>query len=285
MDLALQMEESRQRRVRAVPPVKEQSSLSIFRTLITAYHILQYHGILDGFGHLTVRNPQNDGEFFMAGGTFSPAMSRAEHLGHFTVEGAVPIGGNTSTSPWSERWIHACIYRRNPHIKSVIHSHSRALVAFGISGVPLRAGFHVASFLGIHDSCGGGVPIFDPVESGLYESGEAKNLLINSSKLGEALASALDPKCPVILQRGHGFTAVGSSIEQTVYRAVETQDMADIQTRMIQLNGGVITSSRFFTREEAQDCTEMIEASEKKAWAYWKSLVDADPRYKNELER
>lgn len=283
MDLALQMEESQQRRVQAARTSKDNVPLSTFRTLITAYHILQYHGILDGFGHLTVRNPENAGEFFMAGGTFSPAMRGAEHLGRFTVKGASPIGGNTSTSQWSERWIHSCIYETHSDVNSVVHSHSRPIVAFGVSGVPLRAGFHVAGFLGLGDN--EAVPVFDPVERGLYEHGEAKNLLINSWKLGNELARSTTWECPVMLQRGHGFTAVGNSIEQTVYRAVETQDMVDIQTRAMRLNGGSMDNIRFFTREEAQDCTEMIEASEKKAWAYWKSLVDADPRYINELER
>ena len=116
--------------------------------LITANHILDYYQILTGFGHVSVRNPLNNGTFFMTGSQ-PPALVRSpDDLWEFHVEDASPANNiSENQSKYSERFIHQGIYKRFPNQRSVIHSHSRSVIPYGISGVSLRPTYHMAGFI------------------------------------------------------------------------------------------------------------------------------------------
>ena len=119
--------------------------------LITANHILDYYAIVTGYGHISVRHPTNNATFFMTGNGKPPALVRsAEDLDEFYLEDASPANERSSqTEDTSERYIHQGLLKRFPNLQSVVHSHSRSVIPFGIGGVPLQPTYHLAGgFIG-----------------------------------------------------------------------------------------------------------------------------------------
>lgn len=124
-------------------------SVSIIHTFINALHILHYNGVLDAYGHLSVRNPDNPSTFFMARGSIAPALvSTRQDIVEYLVANASPVEPNAPQGV-GERFIHSEIYKRFSGINSVVHSHSSEVIPYTISNVPFRPAIHMAGFLGM----------------------------------------------------------------------------------------------------------------------------------------
>lgn len=119
----------------------------LFNTLITASHILHFNGVLDAYGHLSVRNPNNASTFFMSRNEAPALMASATDIVEYQVTDASPVDSNAPKG-FIERYIHSELFKRFPTINSVVHSHSPAVVPFSMSGVPLRSSIHLAGFIG-----------------------------------------------------------------------------------------------------------------------------------------
>ncbi len=201
--------------------------------LVLANHILYREGVLDGFGHVSVRHP-GDRAFFLMSQSRAPASVTRDDILVYGMDGeAVDAPGKRS---YLERYIHSGIYAARSEVMAVVHSHSPAVIPFGVTDVPLRAVNHVCGFLGA------GVPVFEIREV----AGPGTDLLIRDAALGAAMARALGDG-PVVLMRGHGSTAVGPSLQLAVYRAVYTEVNARLQSDAMRL-GPV----NFLTPEEAR---------------------------------
>src|SRR4051794_35829834 len=120
----------------------------LFSTLITASHILHYNGVLDAYGHLSVRNPNNASTFFMSRNEAPALIASTSDIVEYHVSDASPVDPNAPKG-FIERYIHSEILKRFSSINSVVHSHSPAIIPFSISGVPLKPSIHLAGFLGI----------------------------------------------------------------------------------------------------------------------------------------
>lgn len=123
------------------------NSTTIFNTLITASHILHYNGVLDAYGHVSVRNPNNALTFFMSRNEAPALVASASDIVEYLIADASPVDPNAPTG-FIERYIHSEIFKRFSNVSSVVHSHSPQVVAFSISGVPLRPSMHFGGFLG-----------------------------------------------------------------------------------------------------------------------------------------
>lgn len=120
---------------------------NFFSTFITASHILHHHGVLDAYGHISVRNPHNRSTFLMSQNQAPALVSRPDDLIEYNVEDAAPV--DPAAKPgYAERCIHSELYKRFPGVNSVVHSHCPDVLPFTVSGVPLRATVHMAGFLG-----------------------------------------------------------------------------------------------------------------------------------------
>ncbi|KAL3959633.1 hypothetical protein ACCO45_004750 [Purpureocillium lilacinum] len=254
---------------------------------VTANHILANHGIVDGFGHVSVRDPDRPDTFLMTGSKPLP-WSRQPAT-------STPSSWKTHSlwrSPFSERFIHSEIYEMYPAVQSIVHSHSPVMVARANSGQPLRPVWHMAGFLGPV------VPVFDT--RGFYREGEKQLTLVNSHDLGRALASTLAdgstsdtaphrhglPPHTTVLQRGHGFVTWGTSIEQVVYRAVYAQKNAEIQQQAEELASASsgIARCEYLGEAEWQDCAAMDDVCWVKSWPLWVAQVRSDPLYENNVQ-
>lgn len=112
-------------------------SASLFSTLITANHILHYQNVLDAYGHISVRNPQNPATFFISKSLAPALVSCREDIEEYYVEDASPVNKDAPKG-YAERFIHSETYKRYKDVNSVIHSHNEAVIPFSVSSVPVR---------------------------------------------------------------------------------------------------------------------------------------------------
>jgi ribulose-5-phosphate 4-epimerase/fuculose-1-phosphate aldolase len=230
---------------------------ALIEDLVTANRILFDQGVVDGFGHVSVRHDK-DATCFLLARSMAPGLVGAADLMAFDLA-SNPLGGD-SRAAYLERFIHGEIYRTRPDIMSVVHSHSPAVIPFGVvTGVPLRAIFHMGGFLRT------GTPIFE-IRSVV---GSASDMLIRDAKLGEGLARSLGAAA-VVLMRGHGSTAVGASLRQAVFRAVYTEINARLQAEALRL--GPVT---YLSDEEAVSASANNDKHIDRAWNLWRMRADA----------
>jgi HCOMODA/2-hydroxy-3-carboxy-muconic semialdehyde decarboxylase len=223
----------------------------LLEDLALANHILVNEGVLDGFGHISVRHPTHPERFFIAR-SMAPALVTPEDIVEVDLNGEVHDAQGRRT--YVERFIHSAIYKARPDVMSVIHSHSPAVIPFGVTGARLRPICHMSGFLGAT------TPVFDIRHS----AGESTDLLVSSQALGEALAKVLGPS-NVALMRGHGSVTVGNSIKQAVFRGVYTESNARLQAEASRL--GEIT---FLTEAEAKATSDMNDKHLDRPWEMWK---------------
>ena len=225
--------------------------LALIDDLVVANHILVNQGVLDGFGHISVRDPANPQRFFIAR-SMAPALVQADDILACDLDSNVIDERGRKT--YLERFIHGEIFKLRPDVNAVIHSHSPSVIPFGVTGARLRPICHMSGFLGAT------TPVFEI----RHAAGEDSDLLVRSHALGKALAEVLGPN-PVALMRGHGSVAVGSSIKQVVYRAIYTESNARLQAMSMPL--GEIS---YLTDGEARATAEMNDQHLDRPWQMWK---------------
>lgn len=230
------------------------SAQSVIDDLVSANRILYRQKVVDGFGHVSARHPLDPERFLMSQSKAPGSVERSDIL-------VYGLDGEAIDAPdrrlYLERYIHSAIYAARPDVMSVVHSHSPAVIPFGVTDVPLKPVMHVCGFLGEH------VPVFE-IRDG---AGPATDLLIRSQALGVAMAQALG-NAPVVLMRGHGSTAVGASVAHAVYRAVYTEVNARLQADSMRL-GAV----KFLTPQEALAAAQTNAAPNvlTRIWDLWRS--------------
>ena len=218
-------------------------------SLVLANRILARHGVVDAFGHVSVRSERDPTRFWLAR-SMAPARVTAMDIVEYDFAGDAV--GDGVGKPYLERFIHAEIYRARPDVGAVVHSHSPAVIPFGVTPTPLRPVYHLTAFLK------GPVPVFD-----IRDAAGDCDMLIRNAALGRDLAATLGPGCAV-LQRGHGATVTGATLPQAVYRAVYLEVNARLQSAAALL--GPIT---FLSDGEAQLAADAIDTQAGRAWDLW----------------
>lgn len=229
---------------------------AVLDDLAAASRILADLGVLDGFGHVSMRHPTDPNRFMMSR-SLAPALVTPDDIMEFDLDGnAVDARGR---AVFLERFIHGEIYRARPDVNAVVHSHSPGVIPFSVSQTPLKPMYHNAAFLGA------GVPVFE-----IRDPGGMTDMLVRNAALGKALAQTLADK-PVALMRGHGDVAVGPTVQAVTFRAYYTEVNARLQAQAIGLGGPI----NFLTPEESAkaDATNMQVLG--RAWDLWKRKVTA----------
>lgn len=223
--------------------------------LVSANHILFDQGIVDAFGHVSVRHDQ-DPERFLLSRNMAPATVSLEDIIEFHLDGT-PVNAH-GRAVYLERFIHGQIYRARPDVMAIVHSHSPTVLPFTVvSDVKFQPVCHMSGFLGQ------GAPVFEIRDT----AGTASDLLVRSNELGRALAESLGD-ASFVLMRGHGSTTVGPSIKHAVYRAVYAEVNANLQRDALRL-GRVV----YLSQEEAQTSRINVETQIQRPWDLWKSRV------------
>lgn len=227
----------------------------LIHDLVSANHILFDQGVLDAFGHVSIRHDKDPNRFLLAR-NMAPALVGPDDIVTFELDGT-PVDA-AGRAVYLERFIHGEIYRARPDVMAVVHSHSPSVVPFSVvKSSPLRALCHMSGFIGTE------APNFDIRDV----AGDHTSLLITNPELGNALASTLGQKA-VVLMRGHGSTVVADGIRKVVYRAVYTEVNARTQAEASRL--GEVT---FLSEGEIAETVRVIEGQVDRAWNLWKSMA------------
>ena len=198
---------------------------AIVEDLVTASHILADQGVLDGLGHVSVRDPDNP-QRYLTSRSLAPALVTPADIMEYDLDSnAIDRQGR---SLFLERFIHGETYKARPDVSAVIHSHSPTVIPFSISRTPLQPVFNGAAFL---SPC---APVFD-----IRKIAGMTDLLIGTGELGKALSATLGENA-VVLLRGHGNAVVGETVQQVVYRAIQTELNARLQLQAMMLDGPLI---------------------------------------------
>ena len=97
--------------------------------LVAANRILAEHGVIDAYGHVSMRSPADPRRFFIAR-AIAPQTVQAEDILEYDLD-ARPLdagGPNSGRDSVSERFIHSEIYRARPDVMSVVHNHSPSVI-------------------------------------------------------------------------------------------------------------------------------------------------------------
>jgi ribulose-5-phosphate 4-epimerase/fuculose-1-phosphate aldolase len=229
------------------------------KELVAANRILAHEGVVDAYGHVSLRSPNVPANFFMSRSR-SPELVGADDILEFGPEGEA-----TKHEPpplYAERYIHAAIYERRPDVCAIVHSHAYDLIPYSVTGIPLRPIFHSAARIGAS------VPVWD-----INERFGDTNLLVLNMEQGRDLASALADN-RVILMRGHGVTVVGSNLHNAVVTSIYAQVNARLQ--MLSMQMGPIT---YLTPEElklAGDMNAKGRLGADRTWEYLKRRAGCD---------
>jgi HCOMODA/2-hydroxy-3-carboxy-muconic semialdehyde decarboxylase len=220
--------------------------------LVAASRILADQGVVDAYGHVSVRHDRDPNRYLMSR-SLAPALVTAADLMEWDLD-SVPVDPRGRMG-FIERFIHGEIYKARPDVNAIVHNHSPSVIPFGVTSAPLQPLYHMSAFLG------GGVPVFDIKTA----AGESTDMLIRTPALGHALAQTLGER-PVALLRGHGAVVVGASVQVAVFRSVYTEMNAKLQAQAMALGGSVT----YLDPEEARRAEANVGATISRPWELWK---------------
>lgn len=226
------------------------------RHLVAANRILANEGIIDAYGHVSIRHPERPDRYLLSRSR-SPQFVSVDDIMEFELDGT-PVD-DSGRPPYLERFIHGGLYEARPDAMAVIHAHTESVLPFTITDVPLQAVVHDA-----HDT-GTGVPVWEIRD----KFGDETDLLVSTMEMGRDLAARFETDHRVVLMRGHGFAAAGPALSTVVRAAIFLARNAHVQTvaqsmgTFTPLSPGEINARR--TRPAFQpDASAM-----RRSWEYW----------------
>lgn len=127
------------------------------------------------------------------------------------------LDGPDGLLPPQEVFIHTCLYRARPEVKSVIHIHPPTVVLFTICDVTLRpiyGAYDPSSLELVLD----GIPTYE------------RSITISDAELGRHFAQTMGDKRDCLM-RGHGITTAGASVEEAALTAIKLNELAEMHYR------------------------------------------------------
>jgi HCOMODA/2-hydroxy-3-carboxy-muconic semialdehyde decarboxylase len=222
--------------------------------LVVANHILANEGVLDGYGHVSVRDPANANRYLLARAG-APALVTAADITEYDLD-SQPIT-KSAAAGYIERFIHGEIYKLRPDVMAVVHCHCSDIIPFGATGVPMQPMYHMGYFIAE------GVPVWDIQKAG------GMDLLVRNNDLGRSLAQSLADKSAVLM-RGHGAAVVATTLHLVVGKAYYLNLNARLQLQAMQLAGGKVAYvDPVLAKNSVQDY--------ERSWDFWKSRLPPLP--------
>lgn len=223
---------------------------------VMANRILANENIVDVYGNLSVRNPQDSHAFFQAARIPPELVTRNDMM-------EIDLNGNVISQYKGpcirEIALHASIYRARPDVNAICHCHSQELEPFACTGTPIRPLAHPMGIF--HD----GVPIFIGEEL-------SSGLLFTSDEHCQPLTQALGA-CRALLMRHRGAVIVGENVINMINASVSLRDCALMQLRAVSLGEPV-----YMTEDESREMCALTLSSEtgERMWRHWVQRVKKD---------
>jgi ribulose-5-phosphate 4-epimerase/fuculose-1-phosphate aldolase len=227
--------------------------------LSLANRILAHEGIVDAFGHISVRHPADPNRFLISRHR-APELVAPEDILEYTLD-TEPVHPTTFRH-YGERVIHGCIYQARPDVMAVCHHHAPAMMPYAISRAAVVPVFHLGASMGVR------VPFWDS-----RDDFGSTALVLTKPEEGHSLAKALGQGWMILMGR-HGATVAGTSIRQTVFRSIYSCKNAELQTQA-RLLGHVEALDEKET--ELAAAYNLRPGPQERAWDYWaKRVLDAE---------
>jgi len=237
--------------------------IDAMRELVIANRILAHEGVLDAYGHVTVRHPDDPTKFLMARSR-SPELVTLGDIVTFTLD-CKPID-DLGRPLYSERPIHGAIYEARPEVNAVVHNHAYDVVTFSTTKIPLRPIAHGAGGIG-HE-----VPVWDIAD----RFGDKTNLLVVTMEQGRDLSKKLGNH-EAVLMRGHGCAVAGLNIKHAVILSYYLQLNARLLMSALMLAGGQQGITYLAPNEiETRLYDERNPKFRDRAWEYWTRRAGCD---------
>jgi ribulose-5-phosphate 4-epimerase/fuculose-1-phosphate aldolase len=222
----------------------------LIEELVTANRILAREGVVDSYGHVSARHPDNPQRYLLSRSR-APDCVEADDIMEFTLDGA-PVDGR-GRAPYLERFIHGALYEARPDVMSVVHNHSESVIPFGVTGKKIKPIFHIGSSIG-HE-----VPVWDS-----HDHFGDTALLVENLDMGRDLAKLIGAGATALM-RGHGATVAGKNVRHVVYISVYLEVNARLQKQAMDMG-----EVKFLTAGEVDKVAERTGAySINRAWENW----------------
>src|ERR1700712_1046980 len=121
---------------------RKELQMPLLQDLVIAYRLLADHGIIDAYGHISVRSPSNPERSLMAR-SIAPELVTEADMMEFGMD-SEPIDAKGFT-PVTERYIHGEIYKSRPEVMAVVHNHSPSVIPFCCTNTGLKPIFHMSA--------------------------------------------------------------------------------------------------------------------------------------------
>ena len=227
--------------------------MSLIEDLVCAYRILAEHGVIDGYGHVSVRSDRDPGRYLLAR-SLAPELVTEADIMEYDLD-STPVD-QRGRDMYRERFIHGEIYKARPGVIAVVHNHSPSVIPFGVTTAALRPIFHMAAFVGE------GVPTFE-----IRDAERGTDLLVKTPYLGQALARTLGEH-PAALMRGHGAVVVGENLPRAVGRSIYLEICARLQMQAMAIAGA---GGKITFLDDAEVAASNPVQDYGRAWHLWRS--------------
>ncbi len=227
---------------------------TLVRDLVVANRILARENVVDAYGHVSVRHPDDPQRFLLAT-SVAPEMVEEDHIVAFNLD-CTPVR-HDGRPLYHERFIHGGIYEARPDVQAVVHAHAEDVLPFSISTTALRPVIHSGSFMGAD------VPVWDMAD----RFGPDTNMLVTNMEQARDLARCLGSN-NVALMRGHGFSAAAQSLIEVVRMAVYIPRNARVQMNALRLGGEIrpLHDGEIAARHLGY---KPYSLETRRAWRYW----------------
>jgi ribulose-5-phosphate 4-epimerase/fuculose-1-phosphate aldolase len=228
---------------------------SLLRDLVIANRILAEHGVLDAFGHVSIRHPEQADQYVISR-SLSPAFVTEADLQCYLISGQLVSGDERPG--YSERAIHAAVYEARPDVLAICHNHSPSVIPFGVTGVPLRPMFHTGALIGAD------IPTWDIAD----EWGDT-DLLVRTLEQGRSLARTLGARTTALM-RGHGSVVAGPNLRVITGACIYLERNA-----LLQMQAMAMGTVRYLTPGEVEAASNMLQEPvvSNRTWHAWSQRV------------
>jgi len=222
------------------------------RHLVVANRVLAHEGVLDAYGHISIRHPERPDRFLLSRSR-SPELVEPGDIIEFTLAGE-PASGD-ARPPYLERFIHGGIYEARPDVMAAVHSHADEIVPFSISmSTRLRPVWHAAGRVGRD------IPVWD-----IRDRFGDTNLLVQNMAQGRDLAAMLGGN-RAVLMRGHGFAVGAATLIEALWISIYLPRNARMYMDALRLGDVKVLSDGEIAEFEKMDPAG---PAMQRAWEYW----------------
>ncbi len=209
--------------------------------ILEAAHALAAEGLVTAFGHVSVREEEQDSFLITPPKPLGSLESDESLLEVSLAEDELPEGVP------GEAWIHWAIYNSRPDVGGICRAQPLISTALTSAGVSIRPLHGQGAFLGEE------VPVYDDAR------------LIRGREAGEELAERLGSVGGIIM-RGNGAVTIGKSVGAAVARMWVLEVSAEINR-----TAAAVGTPRVLNEEEFSYWESVSEEILERIWSYLKT--------------